>query len=41
MNVTASKLVAILAFSARVFTTGTNCKSMYSFQTWNVVTKKS
>ena len=41
MKVTASKLVATRAFSASVFTTGTNCRSMYSFHTWNVVTKKS
>jgi hypothetical protein len=41
MKPMASKLNAIRALSVSVRTTGTNWKSRYSFQTWNVVARKS
>ncbi len=41
MKAIASKRRTIRAFSLSIWTTGTNWKSTVSFQTWNVVTKKS
>ena len=41
MKICASKLVTMRARSPSVRTQGTNCRSTYSFHTWNVVTRRS